>query len=200
MSPTTQRFFTVPNQLTFLRMAFLPLFLALVFYGEYRWSLVVLVIAGCSDGLDGLLARRLNQRTALGAYLDPIADKLLLSSSFLVLALKGKIRWWLTILVLGRDVTMLATAVVIILVVGYRPFPPTIYGKITTTVQILLVFEVLTRASFPDMGLAPLQSALKYIVAGFTVFSGFHYSVIIARRLSSWGEPAAIGTDKTPSS
>jgi len=195
-----QRFFTVPNQVTFLRLAFLPLFLALVFYDHYRWALAVLVIAGCSDALDGLLARRLNQRTALGAYLDPIADKLLLSSSYLVLALKGKIRWWLTFLVLGRDITMLTIAVVIILVVGYRPFPPTIYGKITTAVQILLVFEVLTRASFPDMGLAPVQSALKYLVAGFTIFSGFHYSVIIARRLSLWGEPQTSGSDKTPSS
>jgi cardiolipin synthase len=195
-----QRFFTVPNQVTFLRLAFLPLFLALVFYDHYRWALAVLVIAGCSDALDGLLARRLNQRTALGAYLDPIADKLLLSSSFLVLALKGKIRWWLTFLVLGRDITMLTIAVVIILVVGYRPFPPTIYGKITTAVQILLVFEVLTRASFPDMGLAPVQSALKYLVAGVTIFSGFHYSVIIARRLSLWGEPQTSGSDKTPSS
>jgi cardiolipin synthase (CMP-forming) len=195
-----QRFFTVPNQVTFLRLAFLPLFLALVFYDHYRWALAVLVIAGCSDGLDGLLARRLNQRTALGAYLDPIADKLLLSSSFLVLALKGKIRWWLTFLVLGRDVTMLTIAVVIILVVGYRPFPPTIYGKITTTVQLLLVFEVLTRASFPEIGLEPVQTVLKYAVAGFTVFSGFHYSVIIARRLSSVGEPIVTGSDKTPSS
>jgi cardiolipin synthase len=195
-----QRFFTVPNQVTFLRLAFLPLFLALVFYDHYRWALAVLVIAGCSDGLDGLLARRLNQRTALGAYLDPIADKLLLSSSFLVLALKGKIRWWLTFLVLGRDVTMLTIAVVIILVVGYRPFPPTIYGKITTTVQLLLVFEVLTRASFPEIGLEPLQTVLKYAVAGFTVFSGFHYSVIIARRLSSSDEPKVIGSGKTPSS
>ena len=195
-----QRFFTVPNQVTFLRLAFLPLFLALVFYDHYRWALAVLVIAGCSDALDGLLARRLNQRTALGAYLDPIADKLLLSSSFLVLALKGKIRWWLTFLVLGRDITMLTIAVVIILVVGYRPFPPTIYGKITTAVQILLVFEVLTRASFPEMGLAPVQSALKYLVAGFTILSGFHYSVIIARRLSLWGEPQTSGSDKTPSS
>ncbi len=196
----SQRFLTVPNQLTFLRLAFLPLFLALIFYSHYRWALAVLVIAGCSDGLDGLLARRLNQRTALGAYLDPIADKLLLSSSFLVLALKGKIRWWLTFLVLSRDVTMLTIAVVIILVVGYRPFPPTIYGKITTTVQILLVFEVLTKAAFPELGFALLNSGLRYVVAGFTVFSGFHYSVIIARRLSTFGEPAVTGSDKTPSS
>lgn len=178
-------FFTVPNQLTFLRLAFLPLFLGLVLYDRYEWALVVLLLAGGSDGLDGLLARRLNQRTALGAYLDPIADKMLLSSSFLVLALKGKIRWWLTILVLGRDVMMLTAAAVIILVVGYRPFPPTIYGKLTTTVQILLVFATLTAAAFPGLGFMPVHVALKYLVAGLTAFSGLHYSVIIARRLSS---------------
>ena len=99
--------------------------------------------------MDGLLARSLNQKTALGAYLDPIADKLLLSSSFVVLAYEGQIRWWLTILVLGRDVLILTTAVVILVTVGYRSFPPSIYGKITTTLQILLVFTVLAAAVFP---------------------------------------------------
>lgn len=180
----SKRFLTVPNQLTFLRLAFLPLFLVLVFYEHYRWALAVLLIAAITDGLDGLLARRLNQKTALGAYLDPIADKMLLSSSFLVLALKGKIRWWLTILVLARDVTILTTAAVIILVVGYRPFPPTIFGKLTTTVQIILVFAIITEAAFPMPALHGTHAAMRYIVAGLTIFSGLHYSVIIARRIS----------------
>src|SRR6266576_6568458 len=130
------RIWTVPNQITFLRLGFLPLFLILMSYERYRWALLVLVVAGLSDGIDGLLARRLNQKTALGAYLDPIADKLLLSSSFLVLALEGQIRWWLTILVLSRDVLILTTAVVILLAAGYRRFPPSLYGKITTGLQI----------------------------------------------------------------
>jgi cardiolipin synthase (CMP-forming) len=185
----SQRFLTVPNQITFLRLAFLPLFLGLILYDRYEWALAVLLVAGLSDGLDGLLARKLNQRTALGAYLDPIADKMLLSSSFLVLALKGKIRWWLTIMVLGRDAMMLTAAAVIILVVGYRPFPPTIYGKLTTTVQILLVLATVTGAAFPSLALAPVQAILRYLVAGLTAFSGLHYSVIIARRLHA-GEPA----------
>jgi cardiolipin synthase len=106
------------------------------------------VVAALTDGMDGLLARSLNQKTALGAYLDPIADKLLLSSSFVVLAFEGQIRWWLTILVLGRDVLILTTAAVILVAGGYRRFPPSIYGKITTTVQILLVFTVLAAAVF----------------------------------------------------
>src|SRR5687767_14938173 len=101
------RVFTVPNQLTFLRFGFLPFFIILVHYQRYAWALAVLVLAGLTDVMDGLLARSLNQKSALGAYLDPIADKLLLSSSFVVLALEGRIRWWLTILVLSRDVLIL---------------------------------------------------------------------------------------------
>src|SRR5467141_2666152 len=117
------RIWTVPNQITFLRLGFLPVFLILIAYDHYRWALLVLVIAGLSDGIDGLLARSLNQKTALGAYLDPIADKLLLSSSFVVLAFNGKIRWWLATLVLSRDVLLLTSAAVLLVVAGYRPFP-----------------------------------------------------------------------------
>jgi cardiolipin synthase (CMP-forming) len=180
-----QKFLTVPNQVTFLRLAFLPLFLSLVIYDHYVYALAVLLLAGISDGLDGLLARKLNQRTALGAYLDPIADKMLLSSSFLVLSLKGKILWWLTILVMTRDVTLLVGAMVIILVVGYRRFPPTIYGKMTTAAQIILVFATVTQQAFPWLRLAPVHAVLKYSVAALTAFSGLNYSVIVARRLNS---------------
>ncbi|HET9400686.1 MAG TPA: CDP-alcohol phosphatidyltransferase family protein, partial [Candidatus Acidoferrales bacterium] len=100
------RIFTVPNQLTILRLGFLPLFLIAALYEHYRTALAVLLIAALTDTLDGFIARRLNQKTALGAYLDPIADKLLLSSSFIVLSLKGKMAWWLTIMVISRDVML----------------------------------------------------------------------------------------------
>jgi len=102
------RIFTVPNELTFLRLAFLPLFIIAIKYDRYFVALGILVAGGLSDALDGWLARSLNQKTALGAYLDPIADKLLMSSSYFVLALKDKIGWWLAILVLGRDVLLLS--------------------------------------------------------------------------------------------
>src|SRR3981189_3988504 len=115
------RIWTVPNQITFLRLGFLPLFLILTSYERSRWALLVLVVAGLSDGIDGLLARSLNQRSALGAYLDPIADKLLLSSSFVILAFKKQLAWWLTILVLSRDVLILLLAVVVLLLSGCRP-------------------------------------------------------------------------------
>lgn len=177
------RIWTVPNQITLLRLGFLPGFLILIFYERYGWALGVLVLAGLSDGIDGLLARRLNQKSELGAYLDPIADKLMLSSSFVILAFKHKIAWWLTILILSRDVLMLMVAAVILLISGYRPFPPSIYGKLTTTLQILLVFTVIAAAAFPAPWLETVQHLLIYVVAGFTVLSGFHYSFVIARRL-----------------
>src|SRR5438094_1246183 len=135
----TGRICTVPNQIPLLRLGFLPLFLILIVYEHYRYALLMLVLAGCSDGIDGLLARKLNQKSAVGAYLDPIADKLLLSSSFVILAMEKQIAWWLTIMVLSRDIMMLTVAAVIILISGYRPFPPSQLGKATTFFQMVLV-------------------------------------------------------------
>jgi cardiolipin synthase len=178
------RIFTVPNQLTFLRLGFLPFFIISIHYRRYDIALAVLIVAALTDGLDGLLARSLNQKTALGAYLDPIADKLLLSSSFVVLALNRKISWWLATLVLSRDILLLTSAAVILVVSGYRRFPPSIYGKLTTAVQILLVFVVVLLAATDWPWLRFVIMILEYLVAGFTVFSGFHYSVVVARRLS----------------
>lgn len=179
-----RRVWTVPNQITLLRLGFLPFFLILISYERYGWALGVLMIAAFTDGMDGLLARQLNQKSSLGAYLDPIADKLLLSSSFVVLAWKQKIQWWLMILVLSRDILILTVAAVILLIAGYRPFPPSLYGKLTTTGQILFIFTVVLAAATGDHRLALLNRGLLYVVAGLTVFSGFHYSVVIARRLS----------------
>jgi cardiolipin synthase len=179
------RIWTVPNQITFLRLGFLPFFLILIAYERYRWGLLVLVVAGLSDGIDGLLARSLNQRSALGAYLDPIADKLLLSSSFVILAFKKQLAWWLTILVLSRDVLILIVAVVILLVSGYRPFPPSIYGKLTTAAELVLVFLVVLGAAYPQYKLESLNHILIYAVTVLSIVSGFNYSFATARRLSS---------------
>src|SRR3989475_13328640 len=131
---------TVPNEITFLRLGFLPLFIILIHSEYYKWALAVLILAGLTDGVDGLLARRLNQKSSLGAILDPVADKVLLSSSFFVLALKRKLHWWLTILVLSRDVLILTIAAVIIVVAGYRPVPPRLFGEFTQTSQSVLGF------------------------------------------------------------
>jgi len=177
------RILTVPNQLTFLRLAFLPVFLIAIEYERYDLALGILVAAGVSDALDGLLARGLNQRTPLGAYLDPIADKLLLSSSYFILALKGKIAWWLTILVLGRDVLILVACAVILITVGYRPFPPSIWGKATTFFEILLVVLVLVLAIWDNRSLWVVRYTCTYLVAVFLAISGLHYSIVVSRQL-----------------
>src|SRR2546423_3179975 len=179
------RIWTVPNQITFLRLGFLPIFLILISYEQYKWALLVLVFAGLSDGIDGLLARELNQRSALGAYLDPIADKLLLSSSFVILAFEKKVAWWLTIIVLSRDVLILVVAVVIILISGYRPFPPSIFGKAATMFQIILVFAVVLGAAYPHRLIAFLATGLVYVVPALAIFSALHYSFTTTRHLSS---------------
>lgn len=177
------RIWTVPNQITFLRLGILPFFLILILYEEYRWALLVLVIAAVSDAVDGLLARTLHQKSALGAYLDPIADKLLLSSSFVVLAMEKKLPWWLTIMVLSRDVLMLIVAAVILLIQGYRPFPPSLLGKATTFFEIGLVFFAVVLAGYPTEPIWFFVRYLEYLVAALVTISGFHYSFVVARRL-----------------
>jgi cardiolipin synthase (CMP-forming) len=177
------RIFTVPNQLTFLRLGFLPFFLIAVYYNHYIWALLLLIAAGASDGLDGLVARVLNQRSPLGAYLDPIADKLLMSASFLMLASKGKIAWWLAILVVSRDVLLLAASATILIVVGYRPLPPSIWGKITTTAEILLILVVVLQQIYGTRWLILTKHWGIFVVAFFVLLSWLHYSVVISRRL-----------------
>src|SRR5260370_4610167 len=152
------RIWTDRHTIPLLRRGFLPIFLILISYEHYRWALAVLVLAGLSDAIDGLLARKLNQRSSLGAYLDPIADKLLLSSSFVILAFKSEIAWWLAIIVLSRDVLILIVAVVIILIWGYRPFPPSLLAKITTFFQIVLVFTVVLGAAYPSALLGSIKA------------------------------------------
>ncbi|HME11922.1 MAG TPA: CDP-alcohol phosphatidyltransferase family protein, partial [Candidatus Acidoferrum sp.] len=116
---------------------------------------------------------------------DPIADKLLLSSSFVILAFKHEIAMWLMIFVLSRDVMILMVAVVILLIFGYRPFPPSILGKATTFFQIVMVFSVVLGAAYPNEQSILLNHILMYTVATLTVVSAFHYSFAIARNLSA---------------
>src|SRR5262245_50392077 len=118
-----------PNQLTLLRLVFIPPVILFILYGHYRSAFALVTIAGTTDAFDGLLARRLGQQTTLGTYLDPIADKLLLTSSFVALGYAGQIPLWLVILVLSRDIIILATVLVIVLTTQMRKFPPSFYGK-----------------------------------------------------------------------
>jgi cardiolipin synthase len=177
------QFWTAPNQLTLLRLIFIPFVIINVLDGEWHWALGLLVAAGLSDALDGWLARALDQRTMLGQYLDPIADKLLLSSLFLVLAFVKKIPWRYTVLVLSRDVLIVAICMVLYATVGFRDFRPSIFGKINTVCQIGAVFFVVLAQVFNPPTVLLLEKLFLYATFAFTTISGIHYVLITGYRL-----------------
>ena len=133
---------TLANQLTILRIMLIPVFVLLVVYAYLGWALIVFLTAGITDALDGLIARRAGQRTNLGAWLDPMADKLLLLTTFIVLTLPGvpltnHIPLWLTVFVISRDVVIVGVVAIVSLAVGPRTFRPSMLGKLATATFIL---------------------------------------------------------------
>lgn len=182
---------TVPNQITILRMAAAPLLVVLVLSREYVWALVVYVVAGLTDLLDGLIARFGHQRTTLGAFLDPIADKLLLSSAFLALTwgpgLHTRIPVWLTVTTLSRDAIILASVTVINLTLGRRVFYPSLLGKLTTAAQILTAGVVLLLNVLTD-DFPPLLYLFGFTLA-LTVSSALHYVYVASAHRPPPGEP-----------
>ncbi len=173
-----------PNQLTLLRLCIVPFLVLAVLDGHFRTALALFVLAGISDGLDGLLARVLKQRTVLGQYLDPVADKLLLSTLFLVLHHEGLISRRVTVLVFGRDLGIIMVAAILYASVGMRNFKPSIFGKANTLAQIIALLAVLLAMFYaPPIVRAIRHGALMATVA-FTTISGFHYAWQVARRLS----------------
>ncbi|HLK34547.1 MAG TPA: CDP-alcohol phosphatidyltransferase family protein, partial [Terriglobales bacterium] len=138
--------FYIPNQLTLLRMVFLPLIVLSLLGRHDGWALTLFVAAGISDFFDGQLARRLHQQTTLGQYLDPVADKMLLSTMFLVLSVLHRIPWKFTVVVFGRDISILVVSAVLYVTTSLRDFRPSIFGKANTTSQVLAVFFVLLLA------------------------------------------------------
>jgi cardiolipin synthase len=133
---------TPANQLTLLRVLLIPAFVILVVYGHLGWALIVFVVAGITDALDGVLARRSGVHSSLGAWLDPMADKLLLVTAFVVLTVPGlsltnRLPLWLTILIISRDVVIVLTVAIVNLAIGRRTFRPSIYGKVATATYIV---------------------------------------------------------------
>jgi cardiolipin synthase len=175
--------FTAPNQLTLLRMVFVPFIVIHLVEGRYLWALVVFVIAGFSDGLDGLLARKLHQQTLLGQYLDPIADKLLLSTMFLVLSILHKIPWKFTVLVFSRDISILAASAVLYAIAGLRDFRPSIFGKANTFAQIAAVFFVLLLEVHNASWIAMSRRFFLRATFTFTIVSALHYVLLVGQRL-----------------
>jgi cardiolipin synthase len=168
---------TVPNQLTILRMALAPLLVVLIVYHQLTWALVVFVTAGFTDLLDGLIARVGHQQTTLGKMMDPLADKVLLISSYVALtwtsSLHVRIPVWLTVITLSRDAIILITVAVITLTVGRRVFTPSLLGKLSTASQLLTAgVVILLNAISEGLGVA---RHLFAITAALTVASALHY-------------------------
>jgi cardiolipin synthase (CMP-forming) len=174
---------TAPNQLTLLRMIFVPFIVIHLVEGRYLWALAVFVVAGFSDGLDGVLARGLHQQTLLGQYLDPIADKLLLSSMFLVLSILHRIPWKFTVLVFSRDISILAASAVLFAIAGLRNFRPSIFGKANTFSQIAAVFFVLLLEVYPTRWIWIARTVFLRATFLFTILSALHYVILVQQRL-----------------
>ena len=177
---------TIPNLLSLLRMALVPIFIIAVRYGEPKKALLIFLAAGITDALDGFIARIAKQQSLLGTYLDPIADKLLLTSAWVVLAIpnlaqSAPVPLWVTILVISRDLLIVIVALVLYLALGVRKFPPTVISKVTTVVQVTTVVVVLI-AGIAAKETARLAVALDfladffiYLTAALTLASGLYY-------------------------
>ena len=163
----------LPNILTLFRVLLIPLFVILIINKRFPWALATFAIAGITDAVDGLIARLTGQRTELGAYLDPIADKLLLSSAFITLAIIEYIPSWLTVIVITRDIIILIGFLMFFLT-NHRPkMGPSLLSKFTTFFQISTVLLFLIKENY---SISPLITQLAiYGVVIFTVLSGTHY-------------------------
>ncbi len=189
----SSRIFTVPNALTVFRMVLIPVFVSLLFYQRFILALAVFVLAGVTDGLDGLLARRFDQRSQLGTILDPIADKLMLVTSFVVLSMRSvfpqplpthlPVPFWVTVAVISRDVFILVGAAAINIVTGFRGFRPSWLGKINTTVQISAIAAIIFAASVPQ-GSGYYLPTIYTTVFALAVLSGAHYVFFVSKLLN----------------
>ena len=189
----SSRIVTVPNLLTVFRMVLIPVFVSLLFYQRFVLALTVFILAGVTDGLDGLLARRFDQKSQLGTILDPIADKLLLVTAFVVLSMRSvfpqplpshlPVPFWVTVAVISRDVFILVGAAAINIVTGFRRFRPSMLGKINTTVQILAIVLIMFAASFP-YGTGYYLPTTYTTVFTLAILSGAHYVFFVSKLLN----------------
>jgi cardiolipin synthase len=172
----------LPNLLTLLRVLLIPLFVILIMDKRFSWAIVTFAVAGITDAADGLIARVTHQRTELGAYLDPIADKLLLSSAFITLAIIERIPSWLTVIVVTRDIIILIGFLMFFLTDHHPKMGPSLLSKFTTFFQISTVLIFLLREYYS--ALIPVSNVVIYGTVVFTVFSGIHYVYVGTRILS----------------
>lgn len=179
---------TPANQLTLLRMLLIPAFVILVVYGHLGWALIVFGTAGLTDALDGLIARLSGEKSDLGAWLDPMADKLLLVTTFVVLTLPdlglaNPLPIWLTVLIISRDVGIVLTVAIVNLAIGPRTFKPSVFGKIATATYIVTAVLAMffnywgTHSVIVDVAI--------YASLAITLISGLHYIWQVSRIINA---------------
>jgi cardiolipin synthase len=187
--PLLRQFRAAPNLLTLLRLFIIPFLVIEVLDGRYKTAFALFMLAGISDAFDGLLARRLHQHTKLGQYMDPIADKLLLSTLFLVLTHTGLVPRYVTVLVFSRDLGILLIATLLFATGSLRSFQPSLLGKCNTLVQIVALVVALSQPVFLDARFAGLREVLLRCVAVLAPVSAAEYAWIVIRRMNTPGGP-----------
>ena len=178
------QFRAAPNLLTLLRLFIIPFLVIEILDGRFRSAFALFILAGISDGLDGVLARWLSQRTTLGLYLDPIADKLLLSTLFIVLTHVGLVPRYVTVLVFSRDLGILLIATLLFATGTLRNFRPSLLGKLNTLLQIVTLVIVLLARIDASARVGTLRDILIWSIAVLAPVSAAEYAWIIVRRLN----------------
>jgi cardiolipin synthase len=208
----SSRILTVPNLLTVFRMVLIPVFVTLLFYQRFVLALIVFVVAGVTDGLDGLLARRFDQQSQLGTILDPIADKLMMVTAFVVLSMRSvfpqpipshlPVPFWVTVAVISRDVFIIVGAAAINIMTGFRGFRPSWLGKLNTTIQIVGITIIMFATSVPYYTGYYLPTVYAAVFA-LALCSGLHYVFYVSklmnedRKLSPADEASSETSEKT---
>lgn len=190
--PLLSQFRAAPNLLTLMRLFIIPFLVIAILDGHYRLSFALFILAGMSDALDGLLARWLKQKTTLGQYLDPIADKLLLSTLFVVLTHVGMIPQYVTVLVFSRDVGILLISTLLFVTNALRDFRPSLFGKLNTLTQILALIAVLCQKIFVSVHLATARDILVRAIAVLAPLSAAQYAWIVFRRMNAPSEQTVV--------
>ncbi|MEA3278983.1 MAG: CDP-alcohol phosphatidyltransferase family protein [Thermodesulfobacteriota bacterium] len=166
----------IPNILSVIRILLTPLFVIFLLKNFYNLALLIFAIAAISDILDGLFARYLNQRTHLGSYLDPLADKLLLTSAFIILAVVKMVPGWLAVIVISRDILIILGVVIFSIENVSLVIKPSVASKCTTVAQVSTILFVLLNPAIP--GAYIMRWSLYWLTVGLTITSGLHYLYI----------------------
>jgi cardiolipin synthase len=189
---------SAPNLLTLLRICLAPFLVISVVERRFTVAFVLFLMAAVTDAMDGLLARWLRQRTQLGQYLDPVADKLLLSSLFLVLTQMGILEPRIAVLVFGRDIGMLLTAIILYATTNLRDFRPSLLGKANSFSQVVTIGVVLLNLIYQEPWVAEARTAMLDATIFLTVASGFHYAWVASQRIGLVTESSETASMRNP--